>query len=99
MIIKDATPDHLLQFETIANRIVEKQNLPRVSNEEYTVHHYDTKDGSWEYIAYEGSHECIAHRGLTTGTWCVYEDMVGDTFKIQFNGITEDAFLSIPSDF
>lgn len=98
MIIKDATPDHILQFETIANRIVEKQNLPLVSNEEYRVHHYATKDGSWEYIAYEGAHECIAYRGLA-GTWCVYEDMVGDTFKIQLNDITEEAFLSIPSDF
>ena len=99
MIIKDATPDHLLQFETIANRIVEKQNLSRDSTEEFTVYHYATKDGSWEYIAFEGAHECIAHRGLTTGTWCVYEILEGDTFKIQLNGITEEAFLSIPSDF
>lgn len=27
MIIKDATPDHLLQFETIANRIAEEAFL------------------------------------------------------------------------
>ena len=98
MIIKDATPSHLLQFEIIANRIVEKQNLPRVSSEEYTVYHYATKDGAWEYIAYEGAQECIAYRGLA-GTWCVYEDMVGNTFKIKLNGITEEDFLSIPSDF
>ena len=99
MIIKDATPDHLLQFETIANRIAEKRNLPRDSTEEFTVLHYATKDGSWEYIAFEGAHECIAHRSLTTGTWCVYEFLEGDTFKIELNGITEEAFLSIPSDF
>lgn len=98
MIIKDATPDHLLQFETIANRIAEKRNLPRDSTEEFTVHHYATKDGSWEYIAHEGAHECIAHRGLD-GTWCVYLVLEGDTFKIELNNIAEEAFLSIPSDF
>lgn len=98
MIIKDATPDHLLQFETIANRIAEKRNLPRDSTEEFTVHHYATKDGSWEYIAYEGAHECIAHRGLD-GKWCVYLVLEGDTFKIELNNIAEEAFLSIPSDF
>lgn len=98
MIIKDATPDHILQFETIANRIVEKRNLPRDSTDEFTVHHYATTDGAWEYIAYEGAHECIAHRGLA-GTWCVYLIQEGNTFKIQLNGITEEAFLSIPSDF
>lgn len=98
MIIKDATPDHLLQFETIANRIAEKRNLPRDSTEEFTVHHYATKDGSWEYITYEGAHECIAHRGLD-GTWCVYLVLEGDTFKIELNNIAEEAFLSIPSDF
>lgn len=38
MIIKDANHDHLLQFETIANRIVEKQNLSRDSTEEFTVY-------------------------------------------------------------
>lgn len=98
MIIKDATPDHLLQFETIANRIVEKRNLPRDSTEEFTVHHYATKDGSWEYIAYEGAHECIAHRGLV-GTWRVYLVLEGDAFKIELINIAEEAFLSIPSDF
>lgn len=98
MIIKDATPDHLLQFETIANRIAEKRNLPLDSTEEFTVHHYATKDGSWEYIAYEGAHECIAHRGLD-GTWCVYLVLEGDTFKIELINIAEEAFLSIPSDF
>lgn len=44
-------------------------------------------------------HECISHRGLTTGTWSVYEILEGDTFKIQLNDITEEDFLSIPSDF
>ena len=98
MIIKDATPDHLLQFETIANRIAEKRNLPRDSTEEFTVHHYATKDGSWEYIAYEGAHECIVHRGLV-GTWRVYLVLEDDTFKIELINIAEEAFLSIPSDF
>lgn len=55
MIIKEASPDHLLQFETIANRIVEKQNLSRDSTEEFTVYHYATEDGAWEYIAFEGA--------------------------------------------
>lgn len=99
MIIKDASPDHLLQFETIANRIAEKRNLPRDSTEEFTVYHYATKGGAWEYIAFEGAHECITHRGLTTGTWSVYEILEGDTFKIQLNDIAEEDFLSIPSDF
>lgn len=99
MIIKDASPDHLLQFETIANRIVEKRNIPRDSTEEFTVYCYTTKDGAWEYIAFEGAHRCITHRGLTTGTWGVYEILEGDTFKIQLNDITEEDFLSIPSDF
>lgn len=98
MIIKDATPDHLLQFETIANRIAEKRNLPRDSTEEFTVLHYATKDGSWEYITYEGAHECIVHRGLV-GTWRVYLVLEGDTFKIELINIAEEAFLSIPSDF
>ena len=99
MIIKDATPELLLQFELIANRIIEKQNQPLDSNEEFRAFHYATKDGAWEYIAFEGAHECIAHRGLTTGTWSIYEILEGDTFKIQLNGITEEDFLSIPSDF
>lgn len=43
--------------------------------------------------------ECITHRGLTTGTWSVYEILEDDTFKIQLNNITEEDFLSIPSDF
>lgn len=98
MIIKDATPDHLLQFETISNRIVEKQNLSRDSTEEFTVLHYATKDGSWEYISYEGAHECIVHRGLV-GTWCVYLVLEDDAFKIELINIAEEAFLSIPSDF
>lgn len=98
MIIKDATPDHILQFESIANRIMEKRNLPRDSTEEFEVHHYATKDGSWEYIAYEGAHECIAYRGLN-GTWCVYLILEDETFKIELNNIAEEAFLAIPSDF
>lgn len=98
MIIKDASPDHLLQFETIANRIVEKQNLSRDSTEEFTVYHYATKGGAWEYIAFEGAHECIVHRGLV-GTWRVYLVQEGDTFKIELINIAEEAFLSIPSDF
>lgn len=88
----------MLQFETIANRIVEKQNLSRDSTEEFTAYHYATKGGAWEYITYEGAHECIVHRGLV-GTWCVYLVMEGDAFKIELINIAEEAFLSIPSDF
>lgn len=39
MIIKDATTDHLLQFETISNRIAEKRNIPLDSTEEFTTLH------------------------------------------------------------
>lgn len=98
MNIKEATPDLLKQFQMIRDRIIEKQNLQRDSSEEFRAYNYATKDGTWEYVEFEGAHESISRRGLT-GTWCVYEILENDALKIQFNGIAEEAFLSIQSDF
>lgn len=99
MFIKDATPNFCYSLNrspigSLRNRI--SRSIPTKNSAHFTM---PPRTGCGNISHSKGHMSASPQRGLTTGTWSIYEIMEGDTFKIQLNGITEEDFLSIPSVF